>query len=405
MDSRREEIVGSVLLIVVAVSVLVGVGLVATGDLLSQSTGVERAPLVFFGLFVALSLFYPFQNLLAAEGWISRETWNDTLRSVLTLGLQLAFVCAGLGAAGMGYGLAAATVAVVPVAYYFLRLRPAVPTWDTTKSLWDYAKFSVPNLLVGQAYDRIDVLLIGTVLTAGIVGQYEVAFKLTVPAAFLGGVIGSGLMSKVSSNHSRGRDVAVDITNAVAYVSVIAIPIFFGALAIPEEIIVTSFGPKYRSGATLLVGIALYKLIQSQGQLFHRAISGMDKPNVNLKIDAFALSCNIVLGVALIYPFEAVGVVAASVVSAAVRYCIAAYALRQLAGEVEVFPRPLRAQLFAGIVMFVAIEALSTVISVGTWVTLIVLVGAGATVFGCTLLVVSSHFRLTVRSIWADAIS
>lgn len=401
--AKKAEIVGGTMVILAVTFVIAGVAVFTLRDLLVRETNLEQAPLVFMGLFVALGVFFPVQKMLGAEGRISKQTWNDTLRSVLTLPLQLAFVFTGFGAAGMGYGLAAATLLVVPVALYFLRVRPTVPSRATIASLWSYARYSTVAAFVGKAYDRFDVLLLGALLTTGAVGDYEVAYKLTIPATFLASVVGSGLTPKVSNRRSKGQDVSTDVTNAVSYASVLSIPLFFGALAIPKPLVVTAYGSEYAGAGAFVVGLALYQFVYSQTLMYQHALSGLNLPDVRMRVNGLTLGFNVIVGVALLYYVGAIGVVIATILAESVRYLMSMVAVNRRVKSLDVLPRTLFEQIFAGIVMFVVVEAGQQMIAIQSWLQLGLLVGLGAVTYGVVLLAISPGLRFTLSSVYQDA--
>lgn len=403
VGAQKREIVGSAILVAAIAVAIVVVAVFALQDLLISETSLKQAPLVFVVLFFALSVFFPFQKMLGAEGWISKQTWNDTLRSVLTLPLQLAFVFAGFGAAGMGYGLASATLLVVPVAIYFLRIRPAIPSRSTLMSLWSYARYSTVSGFVGKAYDQFDVLLLGALLTTGAVGDYEVAFKLTVPATFLASVVGSGLTPKVSNRHSKGQEVAHDVTNAVSYASILSVPLFFGALAIPKALVVTVYGSEYTEAAAFLVGLAFYQFVYTQTQMYQHTLSGLDLPDVRMRVNVLTLAFNLVSGVALLTYVGAIGVVIATVLAECVRYLTSMIAVTRRIDDFNVLPRTVFEQMFAGGVMFVVVEAAQRAVRVTSWLDLGSLIGVGAVTYGIILLVISPSLRFTLSSVYRDA--
>lgn len=399
----RSEIVGGATVWTAAFFAIAAVVVFGLSDLLVRETNLKAAPVVFMVLFVSLGVFFPVQKLLGGEGWISKQTWNDTLRSVLTLPLQIAFVFTGFGAAGMGYGLAAATLLVVPVAWYFLRIRPAVPSRETLASLWSYARYSTVAAFVGKAYDRFDVLLLGALLTTGAVGNYEVAFKLTVPATFLASVVASGLTPKVSNRHSKGQPVATDVTNAVSYASLLSIPLFFGALAIPQPLILTAYGPEYADATAFLVGLALYQVVYSQTLMYQNTLLGLDLPDVRMRIDALTLAFNVVAGVALLAYLDGIGVVVATILAESLRYLFSLFAVRRRVSDVDVLPRTLFEQILAGGVMFVAVDLAQGVMGVQSWYDLAVLLGAGVATYAVVLLAISPGLRFTLSSVYQDA--
>ncbi len=403
--AKKGEIAGVVVVVNLAAIALMATAVFAFGSRLTAFTGVEDAPAVFAALFASMAFFVPVQRMLAAEGWVAKKVWNDTLRSVLTFPLQLGFVLAGFGAAGMGYGLAGATLLVIPVAVAILRVRPGRPTRETGRSLWSYAKYSIPGGLVGKAYDRVDTILIGAILTTGAVGQYEVAYRLSLPATFVTGVVVSGLMPQVSNLHSRGEPVGTEVTDALSYVSILAIPIFFGALALPEALVVTAYGPEYEQAAVLLAGIALYHAVASQSMTLVQTLSGLDHPDVVFRIKSVTLLANAVVGAVLVIEVGVAGAVIGSVLAEALRYALAVRAVGARAAEIDLLPRPLLEQVVAGGIMFGAVELVASRVAITGFLELGGVVGVGGAVYAAVLLAISRRLRVTVVAVLSDAIS
>lgn len=404
VNAPREEILGATFIFAGVVVTVTGVGLALTGDILNRQTNVDGAPYVFLALFAAIGLFAPIQKLLSAAGYPAREVWNDTLRSVLTFAFQLALVSAGLGAAGMGYGLAGATLVVVPVALHFVGVKPQLPSRETVRSVWEFARYSIPGMFVGAAYGQFDTLILGALLTTATVGEYQVAYKLTIPGTFLATVLASAMMPKVSNWHSQGKDVSSAITNALAYNSVLAIPLFFGTLALSRNLVVTVYGGQYAAAAPLLVGLAAYQVVWTQTNVYRGTLSGVDLPNVRLYVDSATLVFNVVVGVALLFEFGAIGVVIATLLAESIRCLASAWLVEQHVPGIDHLPRPIWDQLIAGVVMYGTVEVGQEMIPVKSWFDLGLLVGAGAAVYWTVLLVVSGHFRNTLRSVYNEAV-
>ncbi|MFD1571411.1 oligosaccharide flippase family protein [Halorubrum laminariae] len=404
-DAPKEEILGSVLVVNTCAILVAGIGALLARDFLVSYTSLEGSPLLFATLFGSLAFFFPFQQMMGAEGWPAKQTWNDTLRSFLTLPLQVVLVVGGLGALGMGYGLAAATLLVVPVAIYFVRVRPSLPSKETIRSLWKYTRYSTPAAVVGKAYDRIDVLLLGFLIGTTSVANYEVALKLTVPALFISGVLSSALMPKISNTISKGGEFVEDITNSVSYVSILAIPIFFGALAIPKPLVVTAFEPRYAEAAPYLIGLALYQAISTQTAIYSQTLAGMDLPNVEFKIRTITLSFNVIIGVALALTIGPIGIVVATVLAESLKYIVSAGCVVRRVDGIDVVPTPLVMQVISGLTMFFVVKLLQRKMLIQSWLDLGTIIGAGALVYGISLFTISPGVRLTAKSVYRDATS
>ncbi|MGM0389025.1 MAG: oligosaccharide flippase family protein [Natrinema limicola] len=395
----ERELIGGQLVFTLGWLGLMGAVSVLASQWLVSYTGLAAAPVLFVVLMSAVTLYEPTDRVVQARGLVGASMWVDTFRSLLTFPLQLALVLLGFGAAGMAYGLAAATFLSLPVLWYFVRTKPTMPSHDTIGSLWSYAKYSIPNSFLGQTYDRFDILLLGYLLAPAAAGQYEVALKLTVPATFVMMAAQSVLMARVSRLHSQGKDVSDDVSNTLAFASIVAIPMFFGAVAMPELLVVTAFGSEYADAAALLVGLALFQIVSTQSGPLTSAIGGIDRPDVNTWISSTTLALNIVLGVALTLAYGAIGVVIATVVAETLRYLLSAYVVSRELPAVELIPRTLLEQVAAAVLMFVLVRPLIDIVTVDRWYQLLAVVGFGAAVYSVALFAISRKLRVTIEGV------
>lgn len=398
-DVDNREIVGAVGLFNVAVIVMTAVAALAFEQHLVAYFGLEDAAWLLIGLMSALVLFSPYQTLLAARGLLSRQMWIDTVRSVLTIGLQLTLILLGFGASGVIYGTVGATLLCLPLTQHALRVTPSIPSRETIRSLWEYTKYMIPTSLIGKVYNEYDMILIGFLVTQNAVGYYQAALKLTVPAIFLSQVASSGLMSEVSTLHSRSESFSRELTNTLSFTSLLSIPLFFGALAIPEWLVVTVYEPAFRSAATLLVGLALYQVVRSQSSLYRQTLFGMDRPDKMFRIDVVTLGLNLILGFVLVLELGALGAVIATVIAESLRYAMSAYVVRNSVEGVELFPRPILHQVLAALTMFAVVTGAEYIVASRSVVALLAVVGLGVSTYFATLTLVSPQFRHTVRSI------
>lgn len=398
-----EEAFGSGL-IGAGVNLLLVVPLVAGTLLIKDVFGIRSLFVPFSFLFGSIVLFAVTNRLLSAQGNFASAQWSDTLRSLFTFPLQLALVLAGFGAAGMVYGLATATLLTVPYVLYRLRMRPTLPSRESLRSIWQYARYSIPSNFVGTAQSRVDVIILGALLaTTDFVGYYEVALRLTLPATFVAEVTSTGLMARVSNLHSRGKAVVPDARNALSYASLLAFPIFFGSLAIPEELVVAVFGEAYRPAGAFLVGLALYQVLSAQTGQFNSIVAGMDLPRRNLVVSAISLAINVLLGYVLLVTYGPLGVVGATLVAEAFKYLALGLTVKRSVPDIGLVPRPVREQLLAGGVMFLVVHRVHQFAGDLSWVQLVLLLGLGGGVYFLVLALISAEHRATARGILRDA--
>lgn len=402
-DANRGTIVGVMLTIVLCLS---GIGVAVTAFFstnISAFTGLAKSHVLFAVLFVSVSLFSPFQSMITAKGELSRTIWIDFLRSILTTPLQIFFVLLGYSTAGMAYGLSLATALTIPVSQYVLGTRPRLPSLQTFYRLWEFARHSVLSVTLGRVYSRIDIFFLGLLISPAAAGKYEVALKLTLPAVLASEVMGEGLMARVSNLESKTEQIGADVTNVLAFSSIVAVPLFFGALILARPLIVTVYGPEYTTASTLLIGLALFRLFRTQVDPLSQTLNGINCPDINVQISIVTLLVNIVLGVTLTIAVGATGVVIATVIAEGLTYVLTATVVSRSVGDVDLLPHTLIEQLAAAGVMVVVVFGAHQLIPVRSWTHLIVLVGLGVVTYTIAVLVLSEQLRHTTVSILADA--
>lgn len=356
-------------------------------------------------LFISMCFFVVTNRILSARSNFSAAEWADTLRSLFTTPLQLVFVLFGMGVTGMVYGLTIATTLTVPYVLYKIDVKPSLPSRSSLAEITSYAKFSIPNGFIGTAKSRVDILLLGALISSSAVGNYQVSMQLTMAGTFIGSAISPGLMARVSNNWSQNNslEVITDVTNSLGYASILAIPIFFGTIAMPNDLVVTVFGSQYSGVGSVLVGLALFRVLSMQSSQLKSAIAGLDRPDINTRIGAVILILNIILGYILLLEYGILGVVLATVLSEVIQYAMLSYTIKQYFPRIPLFSSPLRCQLAAGSLMFVVVELLHSVIGVAWWGELLGLIGLGGIVYFMALTVFSESFRVTVKGVLSDA--
>lgn len=401
-SSPKEEIIGVQILLPILLVGFVAIFMYPFEATVIEFTGISRSYLLLIFLFGSLSAYSAFESILEATGQIGRQTGIDTFRSIITLALQGLFVWYGTGTLGMVYGLGLATLISVPLLLWSFEFSIKLPEKKTLYSMLTFAKDSIPYAFVSKAWDRYDIFLIGALMSPPIVGYYEVAYKLVVPATFVSGMIGNLMMSRTSNLKSKSEDIKKDVTNSLSFASLFAVPIFFGALAIPEKLVVTAYGPKYRAAATLLVGLALYQIFNTQSTVFGNILAGLDRHHLNLRISLLSFGVNIILGYLLIFKYGAIGVIIATVVASVIEYSAGAYLL-------SVYNIPFSSwtiiyEVLAGFLMYVALVLISRSVGIESWFTLLIVVATGGVIYFTVLFVVSVRIRAVFRSVLRSAI-
>jgi O-antigen/teichoic acid export membrane protein len=330
-------------------------------------------------------------------GYPARSTWADSLRSVLTLGAQVGLLTLGYREFGVVLGLVVASV--ISGAFVWFSVRPSivVPTAETAKRTYTFARYSVPSSFINGLYNRADPLLINAFAGPGAVGFYSLASQFTQPGVLFGSSITGALSVKSSGVDSIGGDVRNDLVNSVSYIGLIAIPILFGACAIPDALMQANlFGPTYNNApGAVLIGVALIQLIYSYRVPFSSAISASDRPDIVLRVNLLGTLLYAPTAVGLGIKYGLFGVIAATLLAEIARLVAHHLVAAQLFGG-PVLPRPVGHQLFAGGVMFAVVEGFSRVANPNRLTVLGSIIAVGAFVYFSTLIIVSGHFRNTL---------
>jgi O-antigen/teichoic acid export membrane protein len=355
----------------------------------------------------SLGLFNVTNRFYSGTGHPAASSWADALRSVLTFAAQLLLVWLGLSTFGLVAGLVAATFVTGVVSAVAARVTPAIPTGETARAVYEFARWSVPTSLLTNFYSSADVLiikglagvaLVGPVGASG-AGMYGLARRLAVPAGMFAGSIRDALSVKSSGVDSAGGDVRADLANSLSYTGLVAVPLFFGALAL-DDALLRFFDQSYAEGPALAItGMALFQVFNTYRLPFEAVLEGTDRPRTIFRVNVLVLVVHLPLAVALGWRFGLLGVVAATIVAEAMRVVVYQYIAHTAYGGI-VLTRPMGEQVLAGVAMLGVVVGLREyVVSIQSLLWLVVVVGTGAAVYFAFLLAVSAHFRDTLRAV------
>lgn len=396
VDIDPAPFLGTGLLVHAVFSVVVTIGVLLFLDPIATYLSSTTVTLAAVAVVVSLGLFNVTNQTLAGVGYPARSSWMDTARSALTVLCQVVLLWIGLEAFGLVAGLAIATAASALLSALIAGIRPTLPNREIIISISQYARWSVPNGLLNKLYASLDILVVTAAAGSTAAGLYAVARQLTQPATFLSSSISGAFVVKASGRHSAGEDVLFDLLNSVSYSGLFAIPILFGALAMPRAIPRTVFGGEFAAAGWALVGMAVFQVCNVYASPIQSMFAGIDRPDVVFRVNILVTAVHLPLAIGLGYEFGLIGVVSATVGAELLRLLVYLY-LAYAKFERIVITKRVFEQVGSALLMYASLEAALTVISVRGWLILLFLVGSGAAVYFGTLLIVSSHFRLAIR--------
>ncbi|MDS0475739.1 lipopolysaccharide biosynthesis protein [Natrinema sp. 1APR25-10V2] len=346
-------------------------------------------------VFSTVGSFQILNRFHAGIGFPGRSFWLDTVRSVVTLLFQVGLLIIGLEAFGILLGLALASAVTAIVVAVVSGVRPALPSRETVADTGKFARWSIPTSVVNDLYKRLDPILIWLFVGTGAVGFYETALRLVLPASQLTASISNPLQVKVSGRSSLGEDVREDVANAMSYAGLLAIPMFFGALALPDVLMRTFFGAEFGAGGHALVGIALFHVVYVYEIPLESAISGTDRPELTFRVTILGLAVYVPLALVLGQQYGLLGVIGATLLAEVVMFLAYQYLCRSVFGGV-ILPTPVISQTVSGLAMFGVILQARDAVVLSHWAPVVGLITLGAAVYFVVLTAASSHFRLTV---------
>jgi O-antigen/teichoic acid export membrane protein len=146
------------------------------------------------------------------------------------------------------------------------------------KFIWAFTVFTA----VGGVVDRV---FVGKLWGSADLGYYHIAFNM----CHLSGLLFAILMEKVTFpayaklRHEPGR-LRNAVTNTVSTVSLVAVPIAFGLIALSERLIATIFGEKWLPAAPLINVLAFHGLINALSPVSSNVLKATGRPNILMNL-------------------------------------------------------------------------------------------------------------------------
>jgi len=405
VDSDQRRYLGLGIITWASVSILAaGVVLVGGQLLRSHIDGPEYLP-GGVAMLASLGLFTLINQIFIGIGNPGKANWTDALRSIVMFGAQVGLLVLGYMQFGLIAGFVVGNVVVAASVFALIRIRPKLPSMVEIRRTLKFAKWSLPSGILNNVYTRLDVFVLWWFIGPTAVGLYEPALRLTIPATFVAASISQSLVVKSSGLDSQNRSVVGDLENSLKFAGLLAVPIFFGSLAISESLMSIIFGPTASAASTALVGLALFQVFSSYWKVFGSVIDGVDRPDLSVKIGLITVTFNVPVALVLVDQYGLEGVVAATVLAELFRIALGWLTVTDLFENPD-FPIEIVQQLFAGLLMFAVVKAISVtnVVTIDSVLPLGAVVLVGSMVYFSVLTVVSRQFRHTIQAVFADTI-
>lgn len=340
--------------------------------------------------------------VLAGQKKVASSSIVWTAGRVVRTGCQIGLTFfLGLGVAGLIWGHSISFLFAIVLALVINSVKPAWPTKENFRSLYEYARYSWLGAISGRAFNWLDTVILGFFVTSGLIGIYEVAWTMASALALVSSSIGSTLFPSISELNADGRcDKVGDLlSESLIFAGILIIPGLAGAMAVGPRVL-EIYGPEYGQGSIVLVLLVVARLTNAYNELFKNTVNAIDRPDIGFQINAVLLISNVVLNVSLIPIFGWYGAAIGTACSATIVLLYGYYRVNQLI-SIDIPYREIGLQVIASLVMILAVLGLSQVLGSGRIGT-VVIVSIAAVVYSVALLALSTTVKQKTVTLLGD---
>lgn len=379
--------------LVYALLVVAGLGIVTVTDVVTIRFGsdVIVAAAAVFGVRTVLTIQL---DSYRSRGHTALAQLTDNAYGILETALQLGVLAMGFEIFGLLAASAVATLMTIVAHAVFSSLDVSPPSVSVGRSLLTYGRWSITSAAISTLYERLPVLVLGFVGMDAAIGYYTSSKRLLILGSYVGGSIAPALLAKTSSKESGATETEMfeEFRNVHHHVTVLAVALAFGSYALPGPLMATFFDMSDPLAGAALMGLTLFFVIQSLVRTEYTFLNGLDMPEFGVKTGAITLAVQVVLIPILFHFYGFLGIVAA-VVLAQFTGLVVTQAIFWRLFETVPLPGGLVQQCVSGVVMFLVIELITTVVHVTSAVRLLAIIAVGAIVYVTVLALVDTGFR------------
>lgn len=356
--------------------------------------------LLLAGLLVTKIFFVTASEGLKGQKRIGTAGFLKIADRILRVASQVAFIYLGYKVLGLvaGHTLALALMATVGVILY--GYRPIIPSRDDLRRVLDYGKYSWLATMKSKTFGWMDTLVLGFFVTSGLIGVYEVSWRLASVLILVSNAIEHTLFPEISDIATEGNlpEVRNLLSESLFYAGLFTIPGFFGTVVLGPELL-RIYGGEFVKGAPILLALIFARTINVYEMQLLNVINGIDRPDIAFRINLVFIVLNVSLNVALVYTYGWFGAAVATILSSLAMLVLSYRAVLQLIGRPALPIAGIGQQLLSAVIMAAAILVIGDALPVQNPYVTVGLVGGGAVLYGLVLYLLSSRIRAKVRSL------
>ena len=262
---------------------------------------------------LAQTMFLLFSELFVALGRVS-VTWRLTaLESFFEATAIVALVALGAGAAGavfgraIGYAVGACAGALA--AFGVTARGDRVPgRGRLMRPLMTYAGALFVLDLAYVSFEQVDVLLIGALLSAQDVGEFEAPMRLAVFLGFAGQAVAFAVAPRLAHHAEAGPDVGL-LLPSIRYLLLLHGLLVAPLIVWAQPIVDLLLGPGYEHSASVLRGLAPFVYLVGIGTLVTLAVNYLGHARNRIPLAVTAVVVNLSIDLVLLPEIGIMGAV------------------------------------------------------------------------------------------------
>jgi O-antigen/teichoic acid export membrane protein len=348
---------------------------------------------------VTNGVFNTVRDTLHGEKKVAKAGWVRFAERTLRTVFQVALLLTGYGIAGLFVGHTVALVVGSLIGVSIVSLRPTRPKRVHFERLVGYAKNGWSGGLKGNAFNYMDIIVLGFFVSPTLVGIYKVAWTLGSFLVVVSNSVSSTLFPEISDISESGGAERVKhyLDEGFVFSGLFLIPGLFGAAALGNKLL-RIYNTEFTRGATILVILVAALILDAYASQILSVIKALDRPDIALRIELVLVGGNVVLNFVLVYLFGWYGAAVATFVSGGLTLGLSYLAISRLVGTPSVPYREIGEEVVASVLMFACILGLGGFAPAGVVGTLS-LVCAGAAIYTVLLLGISPRIRQKARAL------
>lgn len=235
----------------------------------------------------------------------------------------------------------------------------------------------------------------GIFVTNSMIGIYQVSWTLAMTFQIIGQSIGRNLFPEISENasaenHERIRRLA---KQSFVFGGLLPIPGIVGAAILGERVL-GIYGAEFRSGAPVLVILAVVSLIRAYEGSVYALANGINEPRISFISDLLFIVANVLLNIVLVSYYGILGAATATAVALTLSLGVAT---KMVQSQIRfAFPViEVAKQIGAALIMGTTVWAIASLLEPLSFIELLLLVTFGATLYFSMIVGVSEEVRGT----------